>query len=77
MIFATAYDKHAEVVVLADPGKGNFYKELNKFRSQIPAKDRSFNTVKKVWTVRNIQRYMHLDYIRFAFDDRKQQLELF
>lgn len=80
MLSVTVYDNHAEIKVVAPPGKENrlkFWEDLNRLKNDISACDREYKNIKNCWVVKNLQTYTHLSYILDAMEIRKMQKTLF
>ena len=84
MIEVTAYEHHAEVKILPNPGrrtrqerKGDFFRDLNRFKDDIHHKDRKYEPSKMVWLVTNLEAYTNVPYIFYALELRKCQPALF
>lgn len=75
-ISATIFDSHAEVTVrgrdLVD-----FNNELDLFRDLFDKADRTFDPDRKVWIIKPYQKYMHLECMQIAMENRRRQLTLF
>lgn len=76
MIKATAFDNHAEIKIISDGTRKNFFAELDQFKQDIQSRDRHFNKDKKCWVVNNIEKYAEVPYIKSGIQDRKIQLKL-
>ncbi len=80
MLSVTIYDNHAEIRIVALPGKENrpkFWEDLNRLKHDINARDREYKNIKNCWVVKNLQAYIHLPYITNAMEIRKMQKTLF
>lgn len=73
MIKATMFQTTLEVVI-DDPA---FYEDLERFKFEIPPKNRTWSSCKKVWVVTQPELFKHLPYIKTALEERKLQPELF
>lgn len=75
-ISAIVYDTHAEVSIHGSDLE-NFERELDRFRETISWMHRSYDPVKKVWFVTNLDKYAEVPFIKRALETRSNQLELF
>jgi len=76
MIIATVYEKTAEVKIAAENFK-EFEVDLKIFKNDIKSEDRNYVEHKKVWRVKNLDKYIRVPYIRAALLDREKQMSLF
>jgi hypothetical protein len=80
MLSVTIYDNHAEIRIVAPPGKQNrpkFWEALNRLKEDIRSYDREYDDIKKCWVVRNLKSYAHLPYLADAIEIRKMHKTLF
>ena len=76
MITAIVYDGYAEVRITGDH-HAEFDQDLDYFKSLIDEKHRKYFSHKKVWTVKELENYTKVPFIRAALLDRQKQLDLF
>jgi hypothetical protein len=55
----------------------DFEEDLTRFKADIPAPDRKFDDIVKMWIVKNPENYKHVPYILHAIEDRERQPTLF
>lgn len=76
MIIATAYDSHVEVKVTGSDFM-EFAQDLDRFKNMIPQEDREYKTHKKVWIIKNPEKYTRVPLVQRALIDRQKQIPLF
>jgi len=75
MINVTLFDTVAEIKISGSPDE--FQEGLDWVKDNIDKQDRQFNDGKKVWTIKNPDRYAHLPQFAKAIAERRQQPTLF
>lgn len=76
MIKAILYDEVLEVRIWASSPE-EFSNDLERFKDDIEASDRSFSSEpKKVWLVKHVDKYLHIPYVLHAAEDPRRQLTL-
>ena len=74
MITAIFFQSIVEVSISSGP---SFHDDLARFKGEINPKDRQWDDLRGKWKVSNPQNYPHVDFIRAALEERRQQPELF
>ena len=76
MIHSTAYDGYVEVQIKGEDWI-EFEQDLRHFKKLIDQKDRKYLSHKKIWKVKNLEKYTRVPFIQNALLSRKKQLSLF
>jgi hypothetical protein len=76
MITTIVYNNYAEVKIVAKDNV-EFSQDLDRFKKAIKQEDRKFLDHKRVWKVKNLDKYTRVPFIQQALLDRNKQMELF
>ena len=55
----------------------NYIEESNRLKHDIPREQRMYDPSRKIWTITDADKLVHLDYVRRALDEYGTQLPLF
>ena len=76
MISAVFFDTHLEVKISGN-SLNEFEIELAQVKATFDRSDRQWDDNRQVWIIKNVERYIHVPYVKAAMLSRQSQPTLF